>query len=111
MKKVLDQSIRILQASIDVLAELGYLSSCMMMITLMQCIKQARWPEDGPLATLPGVEVELERRRIEEGNENALPRNLVELTTMSRPDLERVMRLVEVPGTSQASVNPLPVCQ
>lgn len=83
----------------------------MMMITLMQCIKQARWPEDGPLATLPGVEVELERRRIEEGNGNASPRNLAELTIMSRPDLESVMRLVEVPGTSQASVNPLPVCQ
>lgn len=111
MEQVLDQSIRILQASIDVLAELGYLSSCMMMITLMQCIKQARWPEDGPLATLPGVEVELERRRIEEGNGNASPKNLAELTTMSRPDLERVMHLVEVPSTLQASVNPLPICQ
>jgi antiviral helicase SLH1 len=53
---VLDQSIRIMQASIDVLAELGYLSSVKMMITLMQCIKQARWPEDGPLAQLPDVD-------------------------------------------------------
>lgn len=111
MKQVLDQSIRILQASIDVLAELGYLSSCMMMMTLMQCIKQARWPEDGPLAALPGVDVELERKRIEDSNGNALPGNLAELTTMSRPDLERVMSLVGVPGASKASVRAQPTCQ
>ena len=44
-----------MQASIDVLAELGYLSSMRMMISLMQSIKQARWPEDGLLSQLPGV--------------------------------------------------------
>lgn len=81
------------------------------MMTLMQCIKQARWPEDGPLAALPGVDVELERKRIEEGNGNASPRNLAELTTMPRPNLERVMCLAEVPSASQASVNILPVYQ
>ncbi len=52
---VLDQAIRIIQASIDVLTELGYLSSCMQMITLLQCIKCARWPTDYPLSILPGV--------------------------------------------------------
>lgn len=53
---VLDQSIRIIQASIDVLAELGYLSSCVGMMTLLQCIKSARWPSDRPLSIFPGVE-------------------------------------------------------
>ena len=53
---VLDQSIRIIQASIDVLAELSYFSSCRMMITLLQCIKSARWPNDAPLSILPGVD-------------------------------------------------------
>ncbi|KAI2636172.1 Sec63 Brl domain-containing protein [Xylaria nigripes] len=52
---VLDQSIRIVQASIDVLTELGYLSSCLEMIKLLQCIKSARWPEDPPSAIFPGV--------------------------------------------------------
>jgi len=52
---VLDQAIRIIQASIDVLTELGYLSSCLQMITLLQCIKSARWPSDYPLSILPGV--------------------------------------------------------
>ncbi|EEA19860.1 putative steryl acetyl hydrolase mug81 [Talaromyces marneffei ATCC 18224] len=56
---VLDQGIRIIQASIDVLAELGYLPACRMMMTLLQCIKSARWPEDHPLSILPGIEPEI----------------------------------------------------
>ncbi|KAK2759975.1 hypothetical protein FQN54_002711 [Arachnomyces sp. PD_36] len=53
---VLDQGIRVIQASIDVLAELGYLPACLMMMTLLQCIKSARWPEDHPLSILPGID-------------------------------------------------------
>ncbi|KAK7403671.1 putative steryl acetyl hydrolase mug81 [Neonectria punicea] len=53
---VLDQAIRIIQASIDVLTELGYLSSCLQMITLLQCIKCARWPTDPPVSILPSVD-------------------------------------------------------
>ena len=52
---VLDQSIRIVQAAIDVLTEMGYLSSCLAMIQLLQCIKSARWPADPPASILPGV--------------------------------------------------------
>lgn len=55
---VLDQAIRIIQASIDVLTELGYLSSCLRMITLLQSIKSARWPTDAPASILPGVHPE-----------------------------------------------------
>lgn len=55
---VLDQAIRIMQASIDVLTELGHLSSCLQMMRLMQCIKCARWPTDPPASILPGVEPE-----------------------------------------------------
>ena len=53
---VLDQAIRIIQASIDVLTELNHLSSCLQMITLLQCIKSARWPTEAPASILPGVE-------------------------------------------------------
>ena len=53
---VLDQSIRIIQASIDVLAELGYLSTCFMFMNLLQCIKSARWPNDDKLSIFPGLE-------------------------------------------------------
>ena len=53
---VLDQSIRIIQASIDVLTELGYFSSVKTMITLLQCIKSALWPTDNPFSILPGID-------------------------------------------------------
>ena len=55
---VLDQCIRIIQASIDVLAELGYISSVLQMMTLLQCVKSARWPEDAPASIFPGIEPE-----------------------------------------------------
>ena len=53
---VLDQSIRIIQASIDVLTELGYLESVEQMVTLLQCVKSARWPSDPPASVFLGVE-------------------------------------------------------
>lgn len=52
---VLDQAVRIIQASIDVVAELGYLSSAREFIALLQSVKSARWPADAPLSVLPGV--------------------------------------------------------
>lgn len=53
---VLDQSIRVIQATIDVLAEHGFENSCAMMMTLLQCIKSARWPDDASISIFPGVD-------------------------------------------------------
>ncbi|KAK3687651.1 activating signal cointegrator 1 complex subunit 3 [Podospora appendiculata] len=53
---VLDQAIRIIQASIDVLTELGHLSSTIEFIHLLQSVKSARWPTEPPLSILPGVD-------------------------------------------------------
>ncbi|KAK0637336.1 Sec63 Brl domain-containing protein [Bombardia bombarda] len=53
---VLDQAIRILQAGVDVMTEMGWLSSTVEFVRLLQCVKSARWPGDGGLAVLPGVE-------------------------------------------------------
>lgn len=55
-KSVLDQSIRILQAMIDIAAERGWLVTVLRVQQLMQCIIQARWYDDSPLLTLPNVE-------------------------------------------------------
>lgn len=55
---VLDQAIRIIQATIDVLTEQGYLTSVLQMISLLQSIKSARWPTEPPLSILPGVDAE-----------------------------------------------------
>ena len=84
---VLDQSIRIIQASIDVLTELGYYSSCRVMITLLQCVKSARWPDDGPLTILPGIDVENENERLAIGH--AAQQSLIQVQAMSKAQLCR----------------------
>lgn len=52
---VLAQSLRILQAYIDTTSELGYLSTTLTLVRVMQCIKQACWFDNGPLSILPGL--------------------------------------------------------
>jgi len=101
--QVLDQSIRIVQASIDVLTELGYLSSCTMMMTLLQCIKSARWPDDGPLALLPGVDTDKERERAKEGRSH--PRALAEIHDVGKPALAKVLAILGVTRELQPQVD------
>ncbi|KAK6827944.1 Sec63 Brl domain-containing protein [Apiospora arundinis] len=86
---VLDQSIRIIQASIDVLTELGYLSSCLEMIKVLQCIKSARWPQDLPLAILPGVNV----------NELKDATSLKKLGAFNRAQTEELAKKLRVPDS------------
>ena len=110
---VLDQSIRIIQASIDVLTELGYLSSCTLMMTLLQCIKSARWPQDGPMSIFPGVDAGREQRRFR--NERSQPRSLSEIGTMGKPTMDSLMKALDVPRDLYAQfdkvVNILPHLQ
>ncbi|KAI1093636.1 Sec63-domain-containing protein [Rostrohypoxylon terebratum] len=89
---VLDQAIRIIQASIDVLTELGYLSSCLEMIKLLQCIKSARWPQDAPLSILPGT------------NPDSLKDDkttLQKLSALANPQIEDLARKLNVPSSQQ----------
>ena len=99
---VLDQSIRIVQASIDVLTELGYLSSCTMMITLLQCIKSARWPLDGPLSILPGVDTHKERARAKDGRSQ--PSSLAQIHNLAEPVLSKVLKSLDVPRGLESQV-------
>lgn len=96
---VLDQAIRIMQASIDVLAELGYASSALAIMTLLQCVKSARWPDDGPLAILPGVDVTAERARM--SRKNARPADLVDAVSAPRHVLESALKEA---GVAQGAV-------
>ncbi|KAI9820347.1 MAG: hypothetical protein M1827_005969 [Pycnora praestabilis] len=96
---VLDQGIRIIQASIDVLTELGYLSSCMQMMTLLQCIKSARWPTDGPLSIFLNVDISKEEHRM-----NVLkstPRSLTEVGGAPKEILEIAMSQLDIPPSLQ----------
>lgn len=54
---VLDQGLRILQAMVDTMAELGHLSTCITIITLLQCIKQTSWEYNDPISNLPGLKL------------------------------------------------------
>ncbi|KAJ3152645.1 activating signal cointegrator 1 complex subunit [Geranomyces variabilis] len=53
---VLDQSIRVMQAMVDITAEDGHLSTCLGIMNMMQCVKQALWPTSSTLLTLPRVD-------------------------------------------------------
>jgi antiviral helicase SLH1 len=97
LNSVLDQSIRIVQASIDVLTELGYLSSVETMVTVLQAIKSARWPADGPLSIFPGVDVEKEKKRIEHPHAN--PKTLVQASISPKGVLEKAGKFAGVMPT------------
>ncbi|KAI9218977.1 Sec63 Brl domain-containing protein [Blastocladiella britannica] len=50
---VLDQSVRVLQAMLDVAVHKGLPDTCVQIIALLQCIKQAQWLTDDNLQQLP----------------------------------------------------------
>ncbi|XP_022238465.1 activating signal cointegrator 1 complex subunit 3-like [Limulus polyphemus] len=56
LKSVLDQSIRILQAMIDVSADQGWLVTTLRVIGILQMVIQACWQTDSTLLSLPHIE-------------------------------------------------------
>jgi antiviral helicase SLH1 len=89
---VLDQAIRITQASIDVLTELGYLSSCLEMIKLLQCVKSARWPTDHPLSIFPGVHSEKTK------NDTTLEK----LSSLTQPKMKQLAKQLSLPPAQES---------
>lgn len=74
---VLDQTIRIAQAGVDLMTEMGRFGAVKEMVHLLQGIKSARWPRtDYPLSVLPGVYEVFDERL-----EGKVPKDLV--TTVS----------------------------
>jgi antiviral helicase SLH1 len=96
---VLDQGIRIIQASIDVMAELGYLPACQMLMTLLQCIKSARWPEDHPLSILPGVATE---------KPTGVPGTLVSLASQPAAAIATLVKKLHLPSNFTKAASYLP---
>lgn len=97
---VLDQGIRVIQASIDVMAELGYIPACQMLVTLLQCIKSARWPEDHPLSILPGVNTEKPAA--------GLPSSLVALSSQSVSAVAGLVKKFSLPPHFTRATSQLP---
>uniref|UniRef100_H2Z644 Activating signal cointegrator 1 complex subunit 3 n=1 Tax=Ciona savignyi TaxID=51511 RepID=H2Z644_CIOSA len=56
LKSVLDQAIRVLQAYVDYSADLGWLSTSLRCMHIIQMVSQASWFHDNTLTTLPHVE-------------------------------------------------------
>lgn len=90
---VLDQSIRVIQAAIDIFTELGYQSTCIMTITLLQCIKSARWPDDGPMSIFPGVNIAKEQQRTKLSPHHPL----IQTATRPNPPLTTLLSTLDVP--------------
>ncbi|KAI9721013.1 MAG: hypothetical protein M1812_002492 [Candelaria pacifica] len=100
---VLDQSIRIIQASIDVLTELGYLSSCLTMMSLIQSIKSARWPYDGPLSIFPNIDVNAEKSRFSSSKPDTTPlQSLTDIVTSPNKALSIANSQLNFPSTQQS---------
>ncbi|ODA76273.1 hypothetical protein RJ55_08118 [Drechmeria coniospora] len=91
---VLDQAIRIIQAGIDVLAELGHLSSCLQMMKLMQCIKCARWPTDPPVSILPGLGQAAPAKDDDP--------TLASISTLTAQQVNQLARRLDVPSSQQS---------
>ncbi|PNS15900.1 hypothetical protein CAC42_8006 [Sphaceloma murrayae] len=92
---VLDQSIRILQAAIDVMAEKGWADAVRGFVTVLQCVKSARWEGDGPLAILPGVDPAREKERVKSGRG---PKGLVQAAMMGEKEAEALLGELGVPN-------------
>ncbi|KAI9695239.1 MAG: hypothetical protein M1820_008758 [Bogoriella megaspora] len=97
---VLDQSIRIIQAAIDVLAELDMMSSCRRMIHLLQCVKSARRHSDPPLSILPGIDPS--QIQSEHKAERDLP-SLVGFVATPVNKKEKALRDLGIRNTTQAA--------
>ncbi|WPH02911.1 Hypothetical protein R9X50_00578100 [Acrodontium crateriforme] len=87
---VLDQAIRIIQASIDVLTELNHIHAVKRMIGLLQSVKCARWPEDGVLSIFPGIEPDAEKNRLSSTRGRG-PKTLIEATEASRDEMSSIL--------------------
>ncbi|ROW16805.1 hypothetical protein VPNG_01737 [Cytospora leucostoma] len=88
---VLDQAIRIIQASIDILTELGYLASVLQMISLLQSIKSARWPTEPPLSILPTVDPEKTKNTT----------TLQQLSALNQGQVSKLARDLHIPQSQQ----------
>ncbi|RPA71984.1 Sec63-domain-containing protein [Ascobolus immersus RN42] len=100
---VLDQAIRIIQAAIDVLTELGYFSSVMTMINLLQALKQGVWPEVSPLRIFPGVTAVTKRELLKY-------KSVTDLARLPKKQLEKVLSDAGVPDFELNGITNVAAC-
>lgn len=67
-KTVLDNTVRLIQAYVDMVAERCYLSCCLKLMAIMQMIMQGRWYDESSILTLPHMEDVAEEQEDEAGS-------------------------------------------
>jgi len=65
------------------------------MITLLQCIKCARWPTDYPLSILPGIDTDISSY---EKQKPQPPKVLQDLSAMNEPTYQRLLKDLHLPS-------------
>ncbi|PHH71146.1 hypothetical protein CDD80_5490 [Ophiocordyceps camponoti-rufipedis] len=88
---VLDQAVRILQAGVDVWAERGVLSGCLLGMRLMQAVKCARWPSDSAASILPGVQ-----------EDTTCALTISELAALSKAAVEKLATTLSIPANQRS---------
>ena len=107
-RTVLGQTIRVLQAMVDVAADAGWLRTTLNIMSLVQMLKQARWFDDCPLTTLPNVTPSLARRlrraTVSLGKQRRVPVSLPALLHASPSNVLRVLSSVGMSDTKGKAV-------
>jgi len=98
---VLDQSLRVLQAMVDVSAEAGWLSTTLRVMQLTQMVVQGRWLTDSTLLNLPHITPQTVKVLWQNGIE-ALP----ELLAMAPDKLNQIIRSKDI-GLSEGATRDL----
>ncbi|KAK5082315.1 putative steryl acetyl hydrolase mug81 [Lithohypha guttulata] len=97
---VLDQAIRIIQASIDTFTELDNLAGITQMTRLLQCIKSARFPDDYPLSIFPGIS-----EIFDETLADKAPKDLVQTAQLAnrynKNTIDALLKTLDVPVSSR----------
>lgn len=107
---VLDQSIRICQAGVDVCAEMGVLSAVRACVGLLQSVKSARWGADEAAGVLPGVDVGVlskpeagSESNSKKGKKGIEAPSLASITALAPPARASLANRLGVPAAQKAA--------
>jgi len=89
-RSVVQESVRLLQAAVDVIASSGWLSPALAAMEMSQMVTQALWERDPPLLQLPGVTAEVAAAAAAAGVEGVF--GLIDMEDEERRELLQVGR-------------------
>jgi len=113
-RSVLDNTLRILQAMVDLLADKGWLNSALTVMKLVQALMQGRWPDDNPLLQLPGgvVVSGSEDGGVGGGGKGVTLMELVRESKKNRDGvMKKVTQLFKMGGNARMAERAVAVCE